>query len=355
MPYGKRQKTFTYFPRRLSLGDNHANDSKGMAKAVADTRSPAENAAGYVTDEGPVLGFSHMHDSGTGGNPSLGNFPLFVHPGCPEDDFEKCRYSTISRSLPRVPGSADASPGYFRINLTNQVQAEMTTTEHTALYRFTFPGSDVVQVPGDQVADTETTNAVPYSPLILVDLIDLSGSRSAGGIQVYQDEMRIIGEGRFGPSFGVGGYGAFFCADFKGAIPRKSGVFTKDAAREEPKFLSTTGKGAGIPYGSAGAWLQFERPESNSILARVGVSFMSADQACDNAEREIGDFDFMRVEKNARAQWKEKLSAIQVDATGVDHDMQTTFWSGLYRTLLSPQNYTNENPLWNSTEPYYDS
>lgn len=38
-----------------------------MAKAVADTQSPAENAAGYVSDDNAVLGFSNLHDSGTGG------------------------------------------------------------------------------------------------------------------------------------------------------------------------------------------------------------------------------------------------------------------------------------------------
>lgn len=37
----------------------------GMAKAVADTRG--ENQAGFAYDTTVVTGFSHMHDSGTGG------------------------------------------------------------------------------------------------------------------------------------------------------------------------------------------------------------------------------------------------------------------------------------------------
>ena len=37
----------------------------GMAKAVADTMG--ENQAGFATDTTNVTGFSHMHDSGTGG------------------------------------------------------------------------------------------------------------------------------------------------------------------------------------------------------------------------------------------------------------------------------------------------
>lgn len=36
-------------------------------------------------------------------------------------------------------------------------------------------------------------------------------------------------------------------------------------------------------------------------------------------------------------------------------DLQTIFWSGVYRAMISPQDYTGENPLWESDEPYYDS
>lgn len=40
-----------------------------MAKAVADT--VGENQAGFAYDTSIVTGFSHMHDSGTGGVSSL--------------------------------------------------------------------------------------------------------------------------------------------------------------------------------------------------------------------------------------------------------------------------------------------
>lgn len=323
----------------------------GMAKAVADTMSVAENAAGFVSDDNSITGFSHMHDSGTGGNPSLGNFPLFVHPGCPGDDFARCKYPMLERMTDRVPGSAAASPGYFSINLTNSVRAEMTVADRTALYRFGFPGTESVAVGGEAEAKAE----VPYSPLVLVDLVDLANSRSNGGIEVYPDTGRIIGDGVYSPSFGAGQYLAYFCADFKGAEIRKSGTFVRNNASETVKWIDGSGAGFYNPGGSTGAWLQFERPETNEILARVGVSFISVDQACENAEREISDFGFERVHEAAREEWRQKLGAVEVDATGVSEEMQTTFWSGLYRTMLSPQNYTGENQLWNSSEPYYDS
>jgi predicted alpha-1,2-mannosidase len=82
---------------------------------------------------------------------------------------------------------------------------------------------------------------------------------------------------------------------------------------------------------------------------------MSSAQACQNAEREIPDFNFDKTLATAVASWKEKLSVVQVDNTGINRDLQTTFWSGIYRSMISPQDYTGENPLWKSDEPYYDS
>ena len=39
----------------------------GMAKAGADVVPPGENQGGFSSDNSTILGFSHMHDSGTGG------------------------------------------------------------------------------------------------------------------------------------------------------------------------------------------------------------------------------------------------------------------------------------------------
>jgi hypothetical protein len=38
-----------------------------MAKAVADVNNPEEKQGGFASDNSDITGFSHMHDSGTGG------------------------------------------------------------------------------------------------------------------------------------------------------------------------------------------------------------------------------------------------------------------------------------------------
>jgi predicted alpha-1,2-mannosidase len=335
-----------------------------MAKAVADTNGD-ELQGGFASDGSNITGFSHMHDSGTGGvsplsrtwsrfdfalgannglgqSPSLGNFPLFAQAGCPDDDLNSCLFTKTDRATPRINGTVEASPGYFSVELATSVKAEMTVTNHTALYRFTFP-------------ETPAEANAPLSPLILADLTDLPDSRINGSISVDEATGRISGSGVFSPSFGIGSYTLHFCADFFGADVRDTGVFMNNRAGSEPKNLTVVQDGINnspeiLP---AGAWTRFHA--STEIIARVGVSFISIDQACSNAEREISNADFDAVHSAAVQAWTDALGVVSVKPGGANSSVLTVFWSGLYRASLSPQDYTGENPLWESTEPYYDS
>lgn len=232
--------------------------------------------------------------------------------------------------------SVVTTPGYFSLDLNSGIRGEMTVSNHTALYRFTFP---------------QTTTA----PMILVDLIDLPNSRSNGTAAVDPETGRLYGSGTFNPSFGVGTYDLHFCVDFQGGKIHDTGVFVNTRAANEPKVVHTVNDGVdSVTSYSAGALTRFEAG-TTQILARVGVSFISVDQACGNAQKEVPTFDFNGLKKTAEDAWTKKLNVVAVDATGVSSDLQTIFWSGIYRAMLSPQDYTGENPLWKSTEPYYDS
>ncbi|KAI9743634.1 MAG: hypothetical protein M1818_002950 [Claussenomyces sp. TS43310] len=319
----------------------------GMAKAVADVNDGSEEQGGFATDGNEITGFSHMHDDGTGGSASLGNFPLFPQSGCPADTLDNCLFTKTSRASQYLSGSVEASPGYFAITMNTSISAEMTVTNHTAVYRFTFPTTSN--------ATLQNSN-ITLSPLMLVDLTDLPDSRSNGSVEVDPGTGRITGNATFGPSFGEGNYELHFCADFSGASVRNTGVFTNDTPDSNSKNLPTVPSGSSPPT-PAGGWTQFLAPNSseNQILSRVGVSFISVTQACHNAENEAPDFDFDGILQSAQNAWRNKLSVVAVDAEGVADDLQTVFWSGIYRSMISPQDYTGENPLWQSDEPYYDS
>ncbi|CAN8106552.1 unnamed protein product [Discula destructiva] len=320
----------------------------GMAKAVADVASN-DAQGGFSSDNGRIIGFSQMHDSGTGGGFAKGNFPMFAQTGCPEDDITLCKYPRALRATRRINSSVEASPGYFAVSLNTSVHTEMTVTNHTSLYRITFPGNSTSST------NSSITPALPYSPLILMDLQDLANSRSNASISVDPSSGRIVGNGTFYTSFGIGQYDLHFCTDFQGATIRDTGIYQNNRPGREPKSLRTYTAGSTTPV-PAGAWVQFQPPDNNDqILVRVGISYISVNQACQNAETEIAEFDFDGTKVAAEDAWRAKLGVVAVDEDGISTNILKTFWSGLYRTFISPQDITGENPLWESAEPYYDS
>ncbi len=143
----------------------------GMAKTVADVSG--EIQGGYASDNTAVVGFSHMHDSGTGGGASLGNFPIFAQAGCPGDELNRCKFPKLDRAVNYTNGSTVARPGYFSIKLNTSITAEMTVTNHTAMYRFTFP-----ETPVPPYNETASNDPGPLNPLIIADLSDLSTPES---------------------------------------------------------------------------------------------------------------------------------------------------------------------------------
>jgi len=273
----------------------------------------------------------------------MGNFPIFAQAGCPNDDINACKYTYWERAINYTNGTVSGRPGYFTITLESQIRTEMTVSNHTALYRFTFP-------------ETPTTPNTTLNPLILLELSDLPQTRTDGTIKISSASGRMTGDGRFSPSFGIGEYKSFFCADFSGAKVKDAGVFANSRATTRVRSLKVITETERAAERPAGGWVQFNKPDkANQILVRVGMSFISAEQACRNAEREIPDYDFDGTKKAAENAWREKFSVIEVKPGGVDEVLLRAFWSGVYRTMISPQDYTGENPYWQSSEPYYDS
>ncbi|KAF7289771.1 Glycoside hydrolase family 92 protein [Mycena indigotica] len=315
----------------------------GMVKVGMDT--DGNNFAGYdARPQFNVTGFSQLHQSGTGGAVPLSNFKLFPVPQC--SAFEQCLTTIAARKTLRniLPdGSPDdfASPGYFSTNLSTGVRVELTATRRTALHRYTFPANST-------------------TPRILLDITN-DGQVSGILPELTIDPMsgRMQASANFATSFGFARYDAYACVDFRGEgysfdgptewgpykinYPDKNGV---DLLQHYYSLGSEHGGLMSFPKNPSG---------TSTILARVGISFVSTAQACENAEEEIPQFDFAQVLANSEHQWRDILGRVQVDSTGVDKDTVTMLYSSLYRTHIVPGDYTGENAKWKSAEPYYDA
>ncbi|KAK8029558.1 hypothetical protein PG993_010849 [Apiospora rasikravindrae] len=171
----------------------------------------------------------------------------------------------------------------------------------------------------------------------------------------------------FGPS--QFSYPAFQCVDLSLGGPITDRAFFggnvngMDARRDDlefwdlPPIAERLRRPDFIQPLQAGAVVRFPIPssEGKSILVRRGVSFTSAQRACENMEREIPEPDFDRLVSDSNAQWEDKLGRI-VLANGTSDYIRRLFYTSFYRTFLSPNNATGNAPppYTDSEHPYFD-
>ncbi|KAF7376507.1 Glycoside hydrolase family 92 protein [Mycena sanguinolenta] len=316
----------------------------GMVKFSTDLTGYAP--AGYVTDPTQFIrGLSPLHDSGTGS--SLGTYGNFeIMPLLCPNGFDTCTTSLAARQRKRKRNTDVASPGYFSQTMDNNIKMEATATRRAGLERFTFP-----------------SGSKPYFVLDLAN--DLPNSFAGGVMNIDPTAGQITIGGMWGSSFGPGrfNYQAFACYDLlDGGAQTLSeyGVWTADTFGLDAKGLGQTHLNLSINLiggvYQSGALFSFDNtPEQVNI--RVGVSFVSAEQACANSASEVGSSTFEEIQAAAKALWNEKLSKIEIDVPNTPPNVTEMLYSSLYRASLTPNNATDETQgvFAGTTSFYFDS
>ena len=72
------------------------------------------------------------------------------------------------------------------------------------------------------------------------------------------------------------------------------------------------------------------------VIIRVGVSFLSEEQACANAESEIANATFDEIQAQSKALWNERLNRIEIDVPHTPRNVTELLYSSLYRASLTP-------------------
>jgi len=83
-----------------------------------------------------------------------------------------------------------------------------------------------------------------------------------------------------------------------------------------------------------GIFVHYNTSENEVILAKIGVSTVSINGARKNLEAEIPDWDFDRVQTEAKESWNRELKKIEVE--GGTEDQKVIFYTALYHSLLLP-------------------
>lgn len=234
-----------------------------------------------------------------GGCDHMGNFPTFPVRGRLEASPDRIRNFRIA--LSEESGHA----GYYEAMVQDDIKAMLTVTKRTGMAQYVFPEGD------------ETGTVI------------IGAGLAATPIQ--QAAVAITGPGRC-EGYATGGsfcgyptpYKVYFVAEF-------------DADAVEVG----TWKGKDLRYGGSfaegedsGVYFTFDLSESRTVRYKIGVSYVSVENARLNLETENPGWDFEGIKNAAETEWNSVLGKIEVEGTSEDRMEQ--FYTHLYRSLIHP-------------------
>jgi predicted alpha-1,2-mannosidase len=256
----------------------------GMVQWSPDTPS-RPHGGGYEYNDSSITGFSLTHLSGAG-CAAEGDVPVLPTVGTVN------YWATDSFSH----ASESAQAGYYEVAMANGVTTQLTATTRTGMAAFTFPSTTSANLIF-KLKDSAT--AVSATSFTVVSSTEVQGSVRSGN----------------------------FCG--------KGNVYTLyfDMQFSQPFASSGTS--------SPGAYVTFDTASNQTVLAKVGVSYVSAANAAANLAAENPGWDFTATETAAHAAWNAVLGKVQIG--GGTAAQQAIFYTALYHAMLHPNVFSDDN------------
>lgn len=282
----------------------------------------------YTADNKFLTGFSHVNLSGVG-CPDLG--VVLIMPTTGNVNANIKQYGSIM-------SDEKASPGYYSCNLDKyNIKAEVTATQRTGLSRFTFPeGKSNILI---DLGNSLTNESGAY--IKIVGDKEVEGYRMTGNFCYYgKSERPVYFVVRF--SQGASNYGVF-----KKMPALKA---EKDWSNVSGQFKYYDKFQHPVAGDSIGAYFSFDAKEGEKIMAEVGISYVSIENARQNLNAESSSFNFETIRKNAENKWESVLSRIKVE--GGTLEQKTVFYTALYHIQLHPNVFNDVNGQYPLMETY---
>ncbi|SFR97087.1 alpha-1,2-mannosidase, putative [Granulicella pectinivorans] len=293
----------------------------GMVKLGPDMETFDGRRSGFgYSSYGNVLGFSHLHLSGAQGK--YGN--ILVAPVVGHLDPADIR-------SPRTSETAEA--GFYATTLSRYgVKVELTGTRRVGFHRYTFPASN------DAHLTVNVAAALGLGP-------GYEAQRFLGAdIRVLSDH-EAQGMARFEGGWNNGGeYRVFFYLVTD--TPAAQTHLWNGADLIDAKQASV---GRGVPVGIDFA---LKTHAGQAVQMKVGISFLSTEQAKENVRSEAPAWNFAAIRTAAVAAWNKELGKLHM--AGETPAQRRMLYTAMYHVMLMPADRTGENPGWTSSEPYYD-
>ena len=275
----------------------------------------------YVHENTFLTGFSQVNLSGVG-CPDLG--VLLLMPTTGELETNHLKYgSTYKNEV--------AKAGYYSTYIDKyDIKAEFTASKRVGVSKFTFPNGQANVLLNLGLGLTNEQGAMVQ----VVSSTEIQGMRSVGTFCYNSPEAA---------------YPVYFVAKFSKPADR-FGVWKKPAKYEgtEAQWMAYNGKNRLMEQStkmvvgdSIGSYFSYNFEKTETVEVKIGVSYVSIENARENLEKETGNKSFDAVCKETYNEWNELLSKIKVEG-GTTED-KTVFYTALYHTLIHPNTLNDFN------------
>lgn len=254
---------------------------------------PHGNLYSYIYPRRTMVGFSCMVDD-------MLLMPLVGDWTTPPD---RIRYASLYDK-----GSERSVPGHYSVYLQDhKIEVDLTATELTGLYQFTFPKTDRATILIDLGPNANST-------------LEVVGDRTVQGWTRDGKVCFVVGFSKPFKSFGT------FHRDPSAPGMVGYGWFVLGMDKVSPDSRSETGT-------YTGCYLSYDTESGETIVAKIAAGG-SFEQTRKTIDAEIPGWNFEAVEKSAGEAWGKRLNAIEVK--GGTEKQRAIFYSALYHAFASP-------------------
>ena len=232
--------------------------------------------SGYHESDSVIIGFGHMHLSGTGIG-ELGDVAFL-----PVLDKEQ-REVLFSHRAERV------RPGYYSVMLDNHVHVELTATERAGMHRYTLP------------ADAK-------NGFMVLNLNQGIGWDKMSQCGMKVESATLVTGFRYSTGWAKD-QKVFFAAEFSRSVKQ---------VQQEGDSLSV---------------FSFDN-NGSPLLLRVGLSAVSVEGAKANLRAEMNHWNFASLVADADRKWEEQLQKMHI--SGGTPAEQSVFYTAMYHTMIAP-------------------
>ena len=234
-----------------------------------------------------------------GGCEHMGNFPTFPVKG-------KLKMSPDNILNYRINISEEKGhAGYYEAMVQEDIKAKLTVTERTGMASYEYP------------ADQQ------YGTVIIGGGISATPIEQAAIVITAPNKCEGYAEG--GNFCGLRTpYKVYFVAEFD-TDALESGTWKRNELKPNTTFAE--GEYSGV-------YFTFDVNKKKNIQYKIGVSYVSVENARENLKAENTGWDFLQIQNQAESKWNHYLGKIEVEGTNLDRTTQ--FYTHLYRSFIHP-------------------